>query len=44
VPEGDLGPEPVRLAEDPLGAPLVVPEAGLAGLRVELVDAPLLRG
>jgi hypothetical protein len=43
LPQGDLGAEAVGLAEDLLGGPLVVPEAGLEGQRVELGDAGLLR-
>jgi hypothetical protein len=42
-PELDLGPQAVGLAEDLLGAALVVPEPGLAGQRLELGDAPFLR-
>jgi hypothetical protein len=42
APELDLGPEAVGLAEDLLGSALVVPEAGLAGQRLELRDAPFL--
>src|SRR6185436_4181623 len=43
LPGLDLGTEAVRLAEDPLGGPLVVPEAMFAGQRVELRDALCLR-
>jgi hypothetical protein len=38
-PGVDLGPEAVGLAEDFLGAALVVPEAGFLGQRLELGDA-----
>jgi hypothetical protein len=42
-PGGDLGAEAVGLAEDLLGAALVVPEPRLLGQRLELLDAGLLR-
>ena len=41
-PQLDLGSEPVGLAEDLLGASLVVPEPGLAGQRLQLGDAAFL--
>jgi hypothetical protein len=37
----DLGSEPVGLAKDLLRGPLVIPELGLEGQRVELCDALL---
>jgi hypothetical protein len=43
LPDADLGTQAVGLAKDPLGAPLVVPEAGFEGQRVELGDAFLFR-
>jgi len=43
-PEGDLGPQAVGLAEDPLRGPPVVPEAGLARQLVELGEARVLGG
>jgi hypothetical protein len=43
APQVDLGSQAIRLAEDLLGAALVVPEAGLEGQRVELRDAIGLR-
>jgi hypothetical protein len=43
IPELDLGPQAVGLPEDPLGGSLVIPEAGLQGQGVELLDAPALR-
>jgi len=42
APQLDLGSEAVGLAEDLLGSALVVPEARLAGQRLELRDAPFL--
>ena len=42
APQLDLGAQAVGLAEDLLGGPLVVPEAGLAGQRLELGDAAFL--
>ena len=44
TPEGDLVTQALGLAGDLLGGPLVVPEAGLDGARVELRDALLLGG
>jgi hypothetical protein len=41
-PQFDVGSQAVGLAEDLLGGPLVVPEPGLAGQRLELGDAPFL--
>jgi hypothetical protein len=41
APQIDVGAEAIRLAQDLLGGPLVVPEAGLAGQRLELGDAAL---
>ena len=41
-PRGELGAQVVRLAEDTLSAALIVPEAGLGGLRVELGEPELL--
>ena len=43
TPGVDLGAQAVGLAEDLLGAALVVPETRLLGQRVELGDARLLR-
>jgi hypothetical protein len=43
APQLDLRAQAVGLAEDLLGGPLVVPEAGLAGQRLELGDAAFLR-
>jgi hypothetical protein len=43
APQLDLGTEAVGLAEDLLGASLVVPEAGLAGQRLELGDPAFFR-
>jgi hypothetical protein len=43
TPELDLGSQAIGLAEDLLGAALVVPEAGLAGQRLELGDPALFR-
>jgi hypothetical protein len=42
APDLDLGAQAVRLAQDLLGAALVVPEPGFLGQRLELGDAPLL--
>jgi hypothetical protein len=42
APQLDLGPKAVGLAQDLLGAALVVPEAGLAGQRLELGDTRFL--
>jgi hypothetical protein len=42
LPRLDLGAQAVGLAKDLLGRPLVVPETGLEGQRVELGDAFLL--
>jgi hypothetical protein len=39
LPQRELVTERIRFAEDFLGAPLVVPEPGLLGERVELADA-----
>jgi hypothetical protein len=39
LPQGELVTERIRLAQDLLGAPLVVPEPGLLGERVQLADA-----
>src|SRR5450759_2057096 len=44
TPQGQLALEPVGLAQDPLGTPLVVPEPGDADQRIELRDARFLRG
>ena len=44
APQGQLALEPVGLAQDPLGAALVVPESGDADQPVELRDACFLRG
>lgn len=41
-PRGELGAQVVRLAKDALGGALIVPEAGLGGLRVELGEPELL--
>jgi hypothetical protein len=41
APQLDVGAQAVGLAEDLLGGPLVVPEAGLAGQRLQLGDAAL---
>jgi hypothetical protein len=35
-PQLELGTEPAGLAKDPLSAPLIVPEAGLGGQRLQL--------
>ncbi len=43
-PQLDLGPQAVRLAEDLLGAALVVPEPGFAGLGLQLRRARFLGG
>jgi hypothetical protein len=43
VPQLDLGSEAVGLAKDPLGGPLVAPEAGFAGQRLQLCEARLSR-
>jgi hypothetical protein len=43
TPRLDLGAQAVSLAEDLLGASLVVPEPGVLGQCVELIDAFLLR-
>jgi hypothetical protein len=42
TPELDLGSQVVRLAKNLLGGPLVVPEAGLAGQRLQVGDAAFL--
>jgi len=42
APELQLRAQVVRLAEDPLGGPLVVPEPGLAGQRLQIGDAAFL--
>jgi hypothetical protein len=42
APQLDLGPQAVGLAQDLLGCPLIVPEAGFAGQRLELGDTPFL--
>jgi hypothetical protein len=39
APGLELGPEAVRLAQDPLSGALVVPEPGFAGQRLERRDA-----
>jgi hypothetical protein len=44
APALDVGPQAVRLAEDRLGGPLVVPESGRAGQALELGEAPLSCG
>jgi hypothetical protein len=43
APQLDLRSETVGLAEDLLGYPLVIPEPGLGGLRLELRGARFLR-
>jgi hypothetical protein len=43
-PQLDLGAQPVCLAQDLLGGPLVVPESGRAGQAFELAEAPLSFG
>ena len=42
-PQLDLGPQTAGLAEDLLGYPLVIPEAGLCRLRLQLRGARFLR-
>jgi len=44
APQGDLLAQALRLADDLLRRPLVVPEPGFAGARVELGDAGFLGG
>jgi hypothetical protein len=41
LPQADLRAQAVRLAEDPLGGPLVVPEPGFLGQDIQLGDACL---
>jgi len=43
APQIDLGAQAIGLAKDLLGPPLVVPEPGLAGQRLELGDALFFR-